>query len=459
MSKNKSGRNRRRGENPPNTGRRQFIAWGLSSLAVGGAALASYKSGLFTSAQIKPPAPTPAPLASAGTPAVNATTAPAVSGGFEPVTYVASRENAVLAADELITHYTRLFGVPSPLIHAVRGLGKGFTMADGTKAVDFLCSRFAAEKEVNGKRYIYFPRNVEVHDDSFLKAFLEAGVSLDQPITIKQNKYTLRDLGESGKALFRCDPFNLARYDQTFSHEHLPWGLIAFSILVPPAQASWTNAYGETINLPQVIDRGLAEYEASCTLGRDALARGESEPKNFHDEIKKYSCFGLHAVYGFFSCFNHGYRENQMPERMRQLFDLVVNRLQGDPGAINRDYDDAAKQGATPQDLASMKQFGVTFEQAVEVFRIASHIKFFGHAYEAINYARMHRLFPISAEQQKRIQAAEPVFYQNIVKLRAVNLEPFRNWSRQFVCDVMVALGHAARAMKLLTRENPDTLA
>src|SRR5436190_19469974 len=116
MSKNKSGRNRRRGENPPNTGRRQFMIWGLSSLAVGAAAIASYKSGLFTSAQIKPPAPTPAPSSPAITPPVSATASPAASDAFPPVTYIANRENAVRAGDEIMTHYARLFGVPSPLI-------------------------------------------------------------------------------------------------------------------------------------------------------------------------------------------------------------------------------------------------------------------------------------------------------------------------------------------------------
>lgn len=459
MSKKKSGRDRKRGEKPPQTGRRQFIIYGLSSLAVGGAAIVSYKAGLFTSAQVKPSAPTPALPSSTVAPAANATASPAASSAFPPVTYVVNHDNAVRAANELITYYARLFGVPSPLIHAVRGMGKGFTMSDGTKAVDWLCNRFAAETEIGGKRYIYFPRTVEVHDNSFLKAFIEAGVGFDQPITVNQNKYTLRDLGDSAKALFRCDPSNLARYDPELSHAHLPWGLIAFSLIVPPSQPSWTNAYGETINLEQVIDSGLKAYETSCALGRDALARGENEPIAFHDEIKQYSCFGLHSVYGFFSCLNHGYRNDQLMERSRAVFDMLVNRLQGDPGAIDRDYQDAAKQGATPQDLASMQQHGLTFEQAVEAFRLVSQIKFYGHAYESINYARLHRLFPITADQQRRIQAAEPHFYEHVVKLRAMNLEPFRSWNRQFVCDAVVALGHAARAMKLLTPENPDTLA
>jgi hypothetical protein len=365
----------------------------------------------------------------------------------------------VRAANEIIEHYARDLNVPSPLIHALRGMGKGFTLADGTKAVDHLCSKFAADKEVNGKRYIYFPRDVEVHDDSFLKTFLEAGVSPDQPIIVRGQKYTLRDLGESAKALFRCDPQDLSRYDPALLHSHLPWQLIAFSILMTPAQAVWTNAYGETINLAPVIDRGLAAYETTCAGLRETLSQGGSEPAAFRTEIKKYSCFGLHATYSFFSCLKHGYRNDNLPERARQLLDLTIYRLQGDSEAIDREYAEAAQKGVSAETLAKFRELGITNEQAVEAFRLSSQIKLFGHAFESINYVRLHRLFNLTSEQQRQAQTGELLFYDHIVKLRAMNLEPFKHWNRRFVNDTVVALGHAARAMKLLTPGNPDTLA
>ena len=458
MSKSKASRKRKQAEAPPNAGRRQFMILGLGSLAVTVAGVAGYKSGLFTSAQ----SPTTSPVAPPTAPSTSslATAAsPAAGQGFEPIVYVASRDNALRAAEEITEYYARFFGVPSPLIHAVRGMGKNFKLSDGTNAVDFLCSRFAAEKQIDKKRYIYFPRQVEVHDNSFLKTFLEAGVSLDQPITVGANKYTLRDLGDSAKALFRCDPQNLAHYDPDLLHTHLPWGLIAFSILMQPKDAVWTNAFGETINLSQVIDRSLAAYENSCSGASETIAKNGTESAAFHTEIKEYSCFGTHAVYGFLSCLNHGYRSDGLPERTRHLFDLMVYRLQGDPGAINQDYEAAAKQGVTQSDAAALKQNGLNFEQAVEAFRVVSQIKFFGHAFECINYVKLHRLFPISSDQQKRIADGEQMFYDNLVKLRAMNLESFRGWNRQFVCDVVVALGHAVRGMKLLTPQNPDTLA
>jgi hypothetical protein len=170
------------------------------------------------------------------------------SGGknLTPVTLPADQANALRAVNEMVEHYARDLSNPSSLIHAVRAFGKNFKLADGTSAVTHLCSRYAVDKEVAGRRYVYFSRDAEVHENSFLKTFLEAGVSLDQPVTAGTRSYTLRDVAESAKALFRCDPNNLFKYDDRqyrydpvstlalgkgeLMHEHLPWGLIAFSL-------------------------------------------------------------------------------------------------------------------------------------------------------------------------------------------------------------------------------------
>jgi len=446
MGKGKAGRKKKRVERPPDTSKRKFVILGLGTLATSGAALAGYKSGWFGS----PPAPQPTPLPTvAPTPSPLATATRAASSAFRPATYPADRQNAVRAADEMLTFFARDMRNPSILIHAVRGIGKDFAMEDGTKAVDILCAGYAAEKEVNGKRYVYFPRSVEVHDNSFLKTFLEAGVSRDQPIRVAGNQYTLRDLGEHAKSLFRCDPQDLFRYDKDLIHEHLPWGLIAFSILVPPSQPSWTNAYGETINLPEVIDRSLAAYERTCTLAREPLEKNQNESDLFRKEIKEYSCFGMHSVYGYLACYQNGYRDNDLAERLRQMLDLVTLRLKGDPEAIDREY--AAELQKNPASA-----------QIVEVVRVRAQIKFLGHAFEAINYALLHRFFTPTAEQKRRMQAGERLLYENMVKMRGFDLEAIRRMHPRLekeVSDVMIAVGHAARAMKLLTPQNPDLLA
>lgn len=381
----------------------------------------------------------------------------------------ASYASALEAANGMLEQHAREIANPSCLIHAVRGFGKNFKLADGTNAVEHLCSRYAADREVGGKRYVYFKRDAEVHENSFLKTFLEAGVSLDQPVTAGATHYTLRDVADSGKALFRCDPQDLFkfdadeyRYDPVYKepqapgqpasggrgelvHEHLPWGLIAFSFLMKPEQANWTNAYGEAISLPTVIDRSLAEYETTCALGERDLTAERSAPKNFREAIKKYSCFGLHSVYGFLSCVNHGYRNNGLPERINRTLDLVTYRLKGDAEAIDADY------AAEGQNVSA---------ELVEAFRVRALIKLYGHAFESINYAKLHKLVSFTAAQEQRIRDGEQAFYNNLVKMRGMDWGLLKSkLGEKFTSDIVIAIGHAARALKLLTPQNPDTMA
>jgi hypothetical protein len=457
MSKKKTdqrpaGRNQKQAE--PDAGRRKFVLLGVGALAATGVGLAgAYNAGWFDDA----PASSTPQQSKAGR-------------NLTPVTLPADAVNALRATNEMLEHYARDIGNASVLIHAVRGFGKNFTLADGAKAVDHLCSRYAADKEVAGKHYVFFKRDAEVHENSFLKTFLEAGVSFDQKITVGANTYTLRDLAESAKALFRCDPKDLYRFDADgfrydptpvpprrgpegevadskgeLVHEHLPWGLIAFSHLMPPAQASWTNAYNEPIALPAVVDRALAEYETTCTLGEQALAAGQTAPEAFRKEIKKYSCFGLHSVYGFLACLKQGYTNNHLPARVNQMMDTLTYRLKGDAEAIVAEYA-AQGQGAPPQ--------------VVEAFRVRALVKHYGHAFEAINFARLHQLVTFSPAQERRIQAGEQAFYESLVRMRALDWGvPRRMLGDKFASDIVIALGHAARAMKLLTPQNPDAIA
>ncbi|MGH9768366.1 MAG: hypothetical protein ACREAB_13110 [Blastocatellia bacterium] len=472
MSKSKAKRgnlqsraqSKHRPQSATNTGRRKFLTLSLG----GGGALAAgvilgYKAGWFDSA----PAAT--------TPAVAPTVNLATGKLLPPVTLPADYQNALRAADEIVKHYALELNNPSALIHAVRAFGKNFTLNDGSKAVDFLCARFAAEMEINGKRYVYFPREHEVHDNSFLKTMLESGVSADQTITAGNGKYTLRDLGESAKSLFRCDPQNLARYDASLVHQHLPWGLIAFSILNPPAAGAWTNAYGEKINLAETINSGLAVFESTCAGVGETVARGEEETLEFRQAIAKFSCGGMHMVYGFFSCLKHGYATHNLRGRLNKLLDSVLHRLKGDALAIDREAEasrdmgpewlsrlaiqqEGSKQGASSQG-GKLATKGAPPPNTIEMMRLRSQIRLLGHALEAVNYAQLHKLFTMTPDQQKRLRAGEQMLYENLVKMRAIDLEPFKYWYPKSVSDVVIAVAHASRAMKLLTPGNPDTMA
>ena len=332
--------------------------------------------------------------------------------------------------------------------------------------MDFLCSRFAAEKEVNGKRYVYFLHEAEVHENSFLKTFLEAGVSPDRQITAGNNKYTLRDLGDSARALFRCDTNNFNRYEPNLIGQHLPWGLIAFSILVPPTQSTWVNAYGETINLPEVIDRSLAVFEATCAEIPETALQPDGESMEFRKSISKFSCAGMHNVYSYYSLLNHGFKDNNLEARLGKLLDNTLLRMKADSQAINHEAD--AAKGEGPELIARMAYEdqggklatkGTAPLNVLEVMRYRFQIRMLGHALEAINYIQLHKLYVLTPTQKGRLQAGEQLLYDYLVKLRATDLQPFMNWYPKFVGETVIAVAHAARGLKLLTSDNPDTVA
>lgn len=432
MAKKKVGPVKKGAKPAVDGGRRNLLYLGLGAVAVGGAAVA-YKSGWLTSSST-PAAP------------------PGVLTVLPPVV-LTDGSQALAASDEMITHYARGLDNASALIHAVRGMGKGFKRADGTLAVDYLCRSFTAEQEVGGKRYVYFRRDAEVHLNSFLKTFLEANVSLDQPVLVGSSRYTLRDVGESAKSLFRFDPSNLSRYEPKLIHDHLPWTLIAFSMLTPTTQPDWTNAWGEKINLIEVIDRSLSEFEKTCALTDQALARGDAEPPEFREAIKLYSCFGMHTVYGFLACLKNGYKENNLASRLTRIMDNVSYRLKGDADALEREYKTEG-QGAPPI--------------VVEALLVRALIKLYGHAFESINYAKLHNLLTFSPGQERRFADAYTQLERSILRIRALDWGALRRAVNQmlgpgrgdtFISDIVIALGHASRGMKLLGPQNPDTAA
>ncbi len=451
MGKNNTDLNHHAAAHSAIAGRRKFLiagAGGLSALAFGLTGCdnpAAKSTGTGTTTTPSPVTATPTPVAVVNMPPL------------KPLKLTANHANAVRATNELIEHYARVLQNPSATIHAVRAFGKGFTLADGQNAVDWLCSQFAAEKMVLGQKYVYFPRPVEVHDNSFLKTFLEAGVSPDQPITVGGNKYTLKTLGDHAKLTFRCNPNNFAQFDPLLYHDHLPWSLIAFGLLTPPSQPTWVNAYGEKLDLSVILDRAVANYETECAGVREAITENKSEPEQFRAVMRKHSCYGMHAVYGFFACLNDGYRNNNLNDRLNGLLDVTILRLKGDSAALDREFTEAGQKSNVTEANARLLGFGLTIDLLTEAFKLRGQIKLIGHAFEAINFVLLHKLFTLTPEQQRRVKEAEQQLYGLLVKLRATDLEPFRQWDSKFVSDIVIALGHADRAMKLLTPENPDT--
>ncbi|MFZ4627758.1 MAG: hypothetical protein ACOYNR_05445 [Blastocatellia bacterium] len=379
-----------------------------------------------------------------------------------PLELAPTQAGAIQAATEIVTHYTRALDNASAGIHAVRAMGQTFRLADGTLATETLCSRYAQEKIIGDRRYVYFPREHEVHDNSFLKTFLEAGVGSDHLISAGGQRYTLRDLGESAKALFRFDPTDIRRFDPVLPEEHLPWGLIAFSILVPPTEPRWTNTFGETIDLNEVIDRGLADFEAVCRLLLTPETPAVGESVAFRSQITRYSCGGFHSTYSFFSAYRHGYRSNNLRGRLEELADNIITRLQRDADANRLETEVARTSGQKYISQMGIGRDGKPRGEGpmptslIDVLSLVNAIKLTGHALETLNYVRLHDLLPFSSLQLRRMVAGEESLYRDLVRLRSYDLDAYYRWDPKFVSDLVIAVAHALRGIKLLGPDNPD---
>ncbi len=109
---------------------------------------------------------------------------------------------------------------PWALIHVVPTSGSG-CRPNGESAAANVLRTGVRERVVHGKRDLYIATSLEVHTNSFLKTFLEAGVPPSEGIQLGNRLLHLADLGEGAKALLRFDP-------TTFDRNDPAWSLIGF---------------------------------------------------------------------------------------------------------------------------------------------------------------------------------------------------------------------------------------
>ena len=146
----------------------------------------------------------------------------------------------------------------------------------------------------------------------------------------------------------------------------------------------------------------------------------------------------------------------------------MIYRLEGDRLANAREAEAVRDLGpewlsrlavGDEKNEKNVKTKGAPPPNTIEVMRDRKQIQLIGHALEAINYGLLHKLFTLTPNQKKRVLDGERALYEYLVKLRATDLGPFNNWYSKFVSDIVIAMGHASRALKLLTPDNPDTAA
>ncbi|MGH7268065.1 MAG: hypothetical protein ACREMB_24875 [Candidatus Rokuibacteriota bacterium] len=338
---------------------------------------------------------------------------------------LAPRRSAAGGAPEasralILAHATRPDD-PWALVHGVRALGKGFAVAGDGPAVDYVLSRFLEERVVHGVRHLAFPLDLEAHANAFLKTLLEVGVAPEFSFAWRGRRRRLQEVIDGARALFR--------FSDSTDRNTIAWSLIGLSLATPPERRSWTNAWGERVDLGRVAEAGLEAIEAASAPLQDARRRGVVPARQA--PIQNYTCGGTHLLYSLLVAAHQGHLAGESRPRLGTLMDLLVYRLSIDVQMIDRFYQ--------PR-LATVPGSGW--------YHLDQRVKFVGHAFECLGLAQRHGLYRPGGADAGRVAEARAGLVSDLGRLAGLDLPSTRrdrSLHQQLVGDIC----HAHRGLEL----------
>ncbi|MGH2607689.1 MAG: hypothetical protein ACRDHF_01255 [Tepidiformaceae bacterium] len=322
----------------------------------------------------------------------------------------------------IVQHHATPVDDPWMIAHGVRAMGRGFTLGNGRRAVDYLLETVLASLPANAKTVLGFPPEIEVHQNMFLKTMLEAGVSLDHAFMHKGTRRTLQDVVEGARALLR--PASIVS-----SPNALPWSLIELTRTTAPARRQWTNAWGESVDLDALVESALRLLEeASLPI---AQAMRDNRPETKQAPVHGFTCGGGHMIYALLAALHAGYAGKDRPRRMQQQVDLLVWRLGADLDLIDRFY---RARGTRPSDFW---------------FEFDAKLKLLGHAEECLAFAATHKVAKFTAAQRTQWQAARTTLRRLLIDLEARSLEGAKALDRELFRQLVGDTCHARHGLTL----------
>ena len=292
---------------------------------------------------------------------------------------------------------------PWVVAHAIRGMGRDFTIEGGRRAVDFLLEEQLTSVSVNGRTMLAFPRTVEIHPNMFLKTMLEAGVPLDYGFTHMGQRRTVADLVESARLLLRPG-------DPATPPSEQAWTIIALTRTVSTLRSRWTNAWGDSVDLHNVFTDALSVLERASLPVLKAMKEGRRLAGRA--PVHHLTCGGTHLIYSVATAVHTGYASRSEAQRVSEQLDLLVWRLGADVDAIDRFH---AQRTANPLH---------------GVLRLGAKLKILGHAEECLAFTALQGVRTFSPDQQTKRQIAVAEIRRMIAEVEVLDLGAFR--SRNF---------------------------
>jgi hypothetical protein len=336
---------------------------------------------------------------------------------------VVGPRRALAKADDgtaIVQRYATGADDPWVVSHGLRAMGRDFTLKDGRRAVDYLLESVLASFSVNGRIVLGYPPDVEVHPNMFLKTILEAGVPLDYAFTHEGRRRTLNDVVEGARTLLRpklviSDP------------NALPWTIIALTRTTPPLRRPWSNAWGEPVDLDELVESALRLLEqASQPLARDMQ---EGRPETGKAPVHEFTCGGTHMIYALLTAVHAGYTGRDRAARVQRQADLLVWRLGGDIDLIDRFYREVSGDPKAPW------------------YELDSRLKLLGHAEECLAFAATHKVVKFTPAQRTQRQAAVVKLERMLADLGTRNLADARAIDRELYRQLIGDTCHARHGL------------
>ncbi|MGH6689981.1 MAG: hypothetical protein ACREF4_04785 [Gammaproteobacteria bacterium] len=349
------------------------------------------------------------------------------AGALLAAPLVHGRAFAAKQADDgttIIRQYATSPDDPWAVAHGLRAMGRGFTIAGGRRAVDYLLEGVLASLPANGRTALGFPIDVEVHPNMFLKTILEAGVPLEHAFTHEGRRRTLSEVVDGARALLR--PSHVASVANA-----LPWTLIAMTRTTSPRHARWTNAWGEPVDLDALVESALRLLEQASLPIAEAMRDGR--PLTDQAPVHAFTCGGTHMLYGLLTAVHAGYVGRDRARRVQQQMDLLVWRLGADVDLIDRFY----------------RAPGLAGDAVAAWFALDSKLKLLGHAQECLAFASRYNVVKFTAAQQTQRRAATATLRRIIGDLEQRDLREARALNRELYQQLVGDTCHARHGLTL----------
>ena len=326
---------------------------------------------------------------------------------------------------------------PWAIGHGLVALGEDLLLTNGRPAVDHLFEEYAESFEVEGHRFVRFPRKkgdvrVEPHAALMLKALTESGVSPDRPVLVRGEPATVADLY---RGVLISSAVDTRSGRSTFtSPNDMPWALQAIATWAPPGKdLHWVSVNGTVMSLNDFAMLNASVLIAESQPLFDTIQAGAALEKRGQG-IFKFTCGGAHLLQGTAYAVARGHTTELGLKGMQGQIALMFWRL---PAELTI-YDSLMQRIDKEEHM---------------ILLLVQRLKFTGHFLETMHKMAILGLYQPSPEQERLLVGAADQITLTVQALQSRgvfdNLDAIRARDEQLYLDIIGDSAHALRGLRL----------